>query len=245
MDKISKGILQPSAAIIIIGDEILSGRTQDTNTQFLAKKLTDVGINLCEVRVVADIKAEIVSTVEALSTKYDYVFTSGGIGPTHDDITADSIAEAFKVSISVRDDARKLIAENYINGEASLNEARLKMARIPDGAILIDNPISKAPGFQLSNVYVMAGIPTIFKAMVESIVPNLVGGKPLLSISVKFFKAEGEIAEALGLIAGRFKEVSIGSYPFRENNINGTNVVVRHHDQDILNSLEIELKNLI
>ena len=240
----NKNVLQPSAAIIIIGDEILSGRTQDTNTQFLAKKLATWGINLCEARVVSDKKQEIISAVKTLSAKYSYVFTSGGIGPTHDDITAESIAKAFEVNISVREDARKILATNYINGEVSLNEARLKMARIPDGATLVDNPISKAPGFCLFNVYVLAGVPLIFQAMVESILPKLTGGKPLISVTVKLLKPEGEIAEDLGLLATKFPEVSIGSYPFREKNIYGTNVVIRHHEKLVVEAVKFEIKNL-
>jgi molybdenum cofactor synthesis domain-containing protein len=235
---------QPNAAILIIGDEILSGRTQDTNSNFLAKKLTEVGINLSEVRVVPDSNEEIVFAVNNLRSKYTYVFTSGGIGPTHDDITADAIAQAFEVEISVNEDAKRILSSNYIDGEKSLNKARLRMARIPNGASLIDNPISKAPGFFLNNVYVMAGVPPIFKAMVESIIPTLVVGSPLLSISVKFFKSEGDIAKGLEDIATKFSDVSIGSYPFSEEGVYGTNVVARHFNKKILNIIENELKEL-
>jgi molybdenum cofactor synthesis domain-containing protein len=245
MPQLEDEIFQPSAAILIIGDEILSGRTQDTNSNFLAKKLTDVGINVCEVRVVPDLSGAIVFAVNHLRSKYTYVFTSGGIGPTHDDITADAIARAFGVEISVNEAAKAILSSNYRDGEKSLNEARLRMARIPNGASLIDNPISKAPGFFLDNVYVMAGVPSIFKAMIESIIPTLVGGTPLLSVSVKFLKSEGDIAKNLENIAAKFSDVTIGSYPFSEGGIYGTNVVVRHVNKDILKTVQNELEEFL
>ena len=234
----------PNAAMLVIGDEILSGRTQDCNTQVIASKLTEVGIHLAEVRVVSDSSSEIVSAVNTLRSIYTYLFTSGGIGPTHDDITADAIAQAFEVGISVREDAKLILGSNYKDGEKSLNEARLRMARIPDGAILIDNPISKAPGFSLQNVYVMAGVPSIFKAMVDSIIPTLVGGPPLLSISIKFLRPESEIAKDLGVIASCFSSASIGSYPFSMDGVHGTNVVVRHCDLKILRAIEKKLERI-
>ncbi len=237
-------ITRPDAAMLVIGDEILSGRTQDINTQFIATKLTELGICLAEVRVVPDLEEHIVSALNTLRDTYDYVFTCGGIGPTHDDITADAIANAFGVGISIREDAKQILSTNYAEGEAALNEARLRMARIPDGALLIHNPISKAPGFYLENVYVMAGVPSIFKVMVESILPTLKGGPPLLSISVKFSKPESEIAKSLEAIANNFSGGSIGSYPFSKDGIPGTNVVARHFDQAILNAVEYELKKL-
>ena len=211
MSLINANIVQPTAAMLVIGDEILSGRTQDTNTQFIAAKLTDIGINLVEVRVVSDLKEHIVSAVNSLRDRYNYVFTCGGIGPTHDDITADAIASAFGVGIDVREDAKRILGTNYSEGEAALNEARLRMARIPDTALLIHNPISKAPGFYLENVYVMAGVPSIFKAMVASVIPTLNVGPPLLSVSVKFLRPESEIAKSLEVIAANFSGGSIGS----------------------------------
>lgn len=237
-------IVQPSAAILIIGDEILSGRTQDTNSNFLAKQLTEVGINLSEVRVIPDLEEEIVFAINNLRFKYKYVFTSGGIGPTHDDITADAISKAFEVGISVNEDAKRMLISNYSDGEKSLNLARLKMARIPHGASLIHNPISKAPGFFLNNVYVMAGVPSIFKVMVESVIPTLTGGAPLFSVAVKFLKSEGYIAQDLENIASKYSDVSIGSYPFSENGIYGTNVVARHFDKNILETVKHELEQL-
>ena len=245
MSEVDNPKLQPTAAILIIGDEILSGRTQDTNSNFLAKELTKVGINLSEVRVVPDVDTEIIFAVNTLRSKYAYIFTSGGIGPTHDDITADAIADAFEVKISVNEDAKRILSTNYSDGEKSLNEARLRMARIPHGAILIENPISKAPGFFLKNVYVMAGVPAIFEAMVNSIIPTLVGGSPLLSVSVKVFKSEGDIAKQLNNISVKFSDVAIGSYPFSEGGIYGTNVVARHSNKDILKILKNDLEKLL
>ena len=244
MSTASANVIQPNAAMLVIGDEILSGRTQDTNTQFIASKLTGVGINLAEVRVVSDSKDDIVAAVNSLRMNHTYVFTSGGIGPTHDDITADAIAHAFKVGLSVREDAKRLLSTNYSDGESSLNEARLKMAAVPDGAVLIDNPISKAPGFFLENVYVMAGVPSIFEVMVESLLPSLVGGTPLLSVSVKFLKPESEIAKKLEILAVNFPDGSIGSYPFNFEGNHGTNVVARYRDKATLKVVEDKLKKM-
>lgn len=220
----------PSAAMLVIGDEILSGRTRDTNTHFLAGELTKQGIDLKEVRVVSDEAPVIVAAVQALSTLYDHVFTSGGIGPTHDDITADCIAQAFEAHIDVRDDARAILAAHYANSGQELNAARLRMARIPDGAALIDNPVSSAPGFTLGNVHVMAGVPTVFQAMVASVLPGLTGGAPLLSQSLRVMRGEGDIAAFLSDLAARHSDLSIGCYPFQHNGAYGANVVIRGHN---------------
>ncbi|MBF9031286.1 competence/damage-inducible protein A [Rhodobacterales bacterium HKCCE3408] len=220
----------PTAAMLVIGDEILSGRTRDANMHFLAGALTRHGIALKEVRIVADDRPAIVAAVNALRETWDHVFTSGGIGPTHDDITAEAIAEAFGMSIGVRDDARAILQAHYDRQGMEMNEARLRMARIPEGAALIDNPISAAPGFTLGNVHVMAGVPTIFEAMVASVLPTLAGGPPLLSQSLRIERGEGDIAAVLSDIAGAHPEVSIGSYPFQKDGIYGTNVVVRGTD---------------
>ncbi|WP_158965279.1 competence/damage-inducible protein A [Chachezhania sediminis] len=217
----------PTAAMLVIGDEILSGRTRDSNMYFLAQQLTQVGIDLAEVRVVADDADAIVDAVKALSARYDHVFTSGGIGPTHDDITADCIARAFDAHIDVRADARALLEAHYKRTGAELNAARLRMARIPDGATLIDNPVSTAPGFTIANVHVMAGVPAVFEAMVASVLPTLTGGKPLLSQSLRILRGEGEIAAFLGSLAAEFSDLSIGCYPFQQNGIYGANVVIR------------------
>ncbi len=235
--------MNPTAAILLIGDEILSGRTKDSNGNHLAKCLAELGIALHEIRVVPDDHAVIVSALNALRKAHIHVFTSGGIGPTHDDITADAVAAAFGVGISVRDDARAILATNYDN-PADLNEMRLRMARIPDGARLIDNPISKAPGFSLGNVHVMAGVPVIFEAMVAGLLPSLTGGAPMRSISVRVDNPEGAVAAELAEIAARFPTLSIGSYPFVTDSGFGTNIVARGFDAELLAAVEVEIHKL-
>ncbi len=220
----------PTAAMLVIGDEILSGRTRDANMFHLAGELTRFGIDLREVRIVSDDAAAIVAAVRALSSGFDHLFTSGGIGPTHDDITADCIATAFGLSIDVRADARAILQAHYDRAGADLNPARLRMARIPEGAALIDNPISAAPGFSIGNVHVMAGVPTIFEAMVASVLPTLVGGEPLLSQTLRIARGEGDIAGPLGELAADFPDLMIGSYPFQQAGAYGANIVIRGHD---------------
>src|SRR6056297_2449913 len=180
----------PTAAMLVIGDEILSGRTRDANMHHLAQELTKVGIDLCEVRIVSDDHDAIVSALNALRAGHDTVITSGGIGPTHDDITADAVAAAFGVTVDVRDDARAILAEHYAKTGRELNAARLRMARIPDGATLIENPVSAAPGFTLGKVHVMAGVPAVFEAMVASVLPTLTGGAPLISRTLRVDEPE-------------------------------------------------------
>ncbi len=231
----------PTAAMLVIGDEILSGRTRDANMHHLAGRLTEVGIDLCEVRVVADVHERIVAAVNALRETYTQVFTSGGIGPTHDDITADAIAAAFDTPIDVRADARAILEAHYEKIGTEINEARLRMARIPDGASLIDNPVSAAPGFTLGNVHVMAGVPAIFSAMVESILPTLTGGAPLLSRTVRVDRGEGDIAGPLGEMATQNPAVSFGSYPFQRDGKFGSNIVVRGSDDTVLARLATEI----
>ena len=226
----------PTAAMLVIGDEILSGRTRDANMHYLAGQLTERGIDLKEVRIVGDEAAEITGAAKVLSERYDHVFTSGGIGPTHDDITADCIAAAFNAPIDVRDDARALLADFYEKSGRELNAARLRMARIPDGAALIDNPVSVAPGFSLENVHVMAGVPSVFKAMVASVLPTLTGGAPLLSDTLRVVRGEGDIAGPLGVLAEQFDDLSFGSYPFQQDGIYGANLVVRGTDETRLNA---------
>ncbi len=232
----------PTAAMIVIGDEILSGRTRDSNMHHLAKQLTLVGIDLNEVRIVADEEAEIVDAVNNLRVKYTYVFTSGGIGPTHDDITADCVANAFGVSIDVRDDARAALAQNYANPETELTEARLRMARVPDGSVLIDNPISKAPGFSTGNVHTMAGVPKIFEAMLEGLLPKLGSGKKVLSETIDIAKKEGDIAGPLGTIAKANPDTAIGSYPYYNDGNFGCKLVVRSTDADRVAEVATEIK---
>jgi len=224
----------PTAAMLTIGDEILSGRTRDANMPHLAAALAVRGIVLAEARVVPDVAAEIIAAVRALSARYTHVFTSGGIGPTHDDITADAVAAAFDVPIGVREDARAILASHYPDPEVDLNEARLRMARIPEGAVLIDNPVSKAPGFSLGNVHVMAGVPAVFEAMVAGLLTRLTGGRPLLSETVRFDRPEGEIAGPLRRLAEAHPGVSIGSYPYNSGERFGSNVVARGDDPDAL-----------
>ncbi|GLQ28000.1 competence/damage-inducible protein A [Sulfitobacter pacificus] len=222
----------PTAAMIVIGDEILSGRTRDSNMHHLAGQLTEAGIDLEEVRMIGDKRGTIIAAVQAMSAAYDYVFTSGGIGPTHDDITADCIAAAFGVPIDVRDDARAVLAEHYAKSGTELNAARLRMARIPDGAELIDNPVSAAPGFKLKNVHVMAGVPSVFTAMVASVLPTLTGGAPLISKTLRIERGEGDIAGPLGELAEAFPLLSMGSYPFQKDGKYGAHIVIRGNDTD-------------
>jgi molybdenum cofactor synthesis domain-containing protein len=221
----------PTAAMLVIGDEILSGRTRDSNMYHLAQALSGVGIDLREVRVVADDAGAIISAVQALSPAFTHVFTSGGIGPTHDDITADCIAAAFDTPIDVRADARAILQAHYDRSGTDLNAARLRMARIPEGAALIDNPVSAAPGFSLGNVHVMAGVPAVFQAMVASLLPGLTGGVPLLSQTWRIERGEGDIAGPLTALAQAFPDLMIGSYPFHHNGLYGANIVIRGHDQ--------------
>ena len=232
----------PTAAMLVIGDEILSGRTRDANMYHLAGRLTEAGIDLREVRVVSDNPEAIICAVQSLAAGFDHVFTSGGIGPTHDDITADCIAEAFGRDIDVREDARRLLADHYARTGKELNAARLRMARIPEGAALIDNPVSIAPGFILENVYVMAGVPSVFQAMVESMLPKLAGGAPLISETLRIDQGEGDIAGPLGVLAQQFPALSMGSYPFQQDNgAYGSNVVIRGQDPDMVRAAMAQL----
>ena len=222
----------PTAAMIAIGDEILSGRTRDANIHNLAKCLSGHGIDLCEVRIVSDCREHIINTVNELRTKVTHLFTCGGIGPTHDDITAESIAAAFNVNINVHQDARRLIAERCIKYGVELNASRLRMARIPEGAVLIKNRVSAAPGFSIENVHVMAGVPDIFMAMLDDLLSRIPSGLPLAKKTIEIDSQEGDLAAKLSIIADQFPNVQIGSYPFRKRNRFGVNVVVRGKCQD-------------
>ncbi|WP_368345405.1 competence/damage-inducible protein A [Pelagovum sp. HNIBRBA483] len=233
----------PTAAMLVIGDEILSGRTRDANMHFLAGELTKRGIDLKEVRVVSDDQAAIVAAVRALSDAYEHVFTSGGIGPTHDDITADCVAEAFGDHIDVREDARAILQARYDASGQELNAARLRMARIPDSATLIENPVSGAPGFTIRNVHVMAGVPSVFQAMVASVLPGLTRGAPLLSQSLRIERGEGDIAGPLAALATEFADLSIGSYPFQQNGMYGANIVIRGSDGARVDAAMIRLRD--
>jgi molybdenum cofactor synthesis domain-containing protein len=218
-----------TAAVLVIGDEILSGRTKDKNIGFIAEYLTNIGIDLREVRVVADVEDEIIAALDALRHRYTYVFTTGGIGPTHDDITADCVAKAFGVPIDVDPRAKALLLTRI--AEKDLNEARLRMARIPKGADLILNKVSAAPGFRIGNVHVMAGVPAIMQAMLDEVAPTLKTGIKLLSESVRADLREGDIGGPLGEIAKAYPGTMIGSYPFQDDGGRpNTNLVIRSRD---------------
>ncbi|ADE87159.1 competence/damage-inducible protein A [Rhodobacter capsulatus] len=217
----------PTCAILIIGDEILTGRTREGNAHHLAGELVKAGFDLRQIRVISDDHPTIVAAVRELSGTHDHLFTSGGIGPTHDDITADAVAEAFGRSIGIRDDARAILAAHYAARGVEFTEARLRMARIPEGASLIDNPVSGAPGFSIGNCHVMAGVPNIFQAMVAGLLPRLAGGQPLLSRNWQMMVAEAAIADALRDLAAAHPAVSFGSYPFVTEGQYGTNLVAR------------------
>jgi molybdenum cofactor synthesis domain-containing protein len=221
-----------TAAILVIGDEILSGRTKDKNIGYIAEYLTNIGVDVKEVRVVPDVEVEIVTALDALRDRYTYVFTTGGIGPTHDDITADCVAKAFGVSIDVDPRARALLLTRI--AEKDLNEARLRMARIPKGADLILNKVSAAPGFRLGNVHVMAGVPSIMQSMLDEVAPTLKTGVKMLSETVRANCREGDIGGPLGEIAKAHPDVMIGSYPFQDEGRPNTNLVVRARDPEKL-----------
>ena len=235
---------QPTASMLVIGDELLSGRTHDANMHHLANELTKIGINLSEARFIKDDSKVIVSNIVELSTKFDYLFTSGGIGPTHDDITTDCVAEAFGRQVSVRSDAFNILKKYYDGKGIELNEARLRMARIPEKADLIENIISGAPGYIIENVYVMAGVPRIFQSMLQTVLPNLKKGTPTLSISIKLYKGEGDIALELEQIVKAFSKLTFGSYPFNENGIHGTNIVIRGKDKKLMIKAEEKVRTI-
>ena len=220
-----------TAAVLVIGDEILSGRTKDKNIGYIAEYLTAIGIELKEVRVVPDEEREIVDALNALRRRYTYVFTTGGIGPTHDDITADCVAKAFGVPIDFHPEAVALLKANWAARGIEPNEARMRMARIPVGADLIVNKVSAAPGFRIGNVHVMAGVPSIMQAMLDEVAPTLKTGAKMLSESVRADLREGDIGTPLGEIAMAHPETMIGSYPFMdERGHPNTNLVIRSRD---------------
>lgn len=234
-----------SAAVLVIGNEILSGRTRDANLPYLAVELNKLGIRLAEARVVPDIEARIVAAVNALRVLYDYVFTTGGFGPTHDDITAEAIARAFEVPLLRHPEAAERLARQYRNRDIELNEARLRMAHTPEGASLIINPVSRAPGFRIGNVFVMAGIPRVMQAMFDAVKHDLRGGRPMLSRSVSCHLPEGVIAKGLGDIQTRFPDLDIGSYPFYRRGEFGTSLVLRGRDADRLAAGTAEVVALV
>ena len=220
----------PTAALVVIGDEILSGRTKDVNIGATAEFCTDLAIDLMEVRVVSDIEDDIVAAVNALRARYTYVFTTGGIGPTHDDITADAIAKAFGVALPIHPEARKMLEDRWKDRGIEPNEARLRMARIPEGASLIVNSVSAAPGFRIGNVHVMAGVPVIMRAMLESIAPTLKGGRRVLSLTIKCRVGEGTIGGPLAALQADYPDVKMGSYPRMGDGTVMTELVLRSSD---------------
>ena len=224
--------MSKNAGVIIIGNEILSGRTQDANLSYIASRLEQAGIVLAEAIVIPDIEEVIIHTVKSYSERFNYVFTTGGIGPTHDDITAASIARAFDKEL-VRNPEAVARMENYYE-PGQLTEARLRMANMPEGARLVDNPVSAVPGFQIENVYVLAGVPNIMQGMMDGLIGRLTGGPPILTASVSTNLTESRIAEGMGKIQDLTGEVSIGSYPYFKQGKLGVNVVLRSTDKSLL-----------
>ena len=233
-----------TAAVLLIGDEVLSGRTKDKNLGFIADYLTALGVDLREARCVADVEDDIVAAVNALRARYTYVFTTGGIGPTHDDITADAIGKAFGVVVDHDPRAVEILLTYFREIGREPNEARLRMARVPKGATLIENVVSKAPGFRMENVFVMAGVPKVMNAMMDAIAPNLEKGIPMQSRTVAFQGGEGDVAKPLGEIQSRYNDVFIGSYPYESPTGFATNLVVRSRNLDALDKAESEVKAL-
>ena len=225
---------QPTAAVLLIGDEILSGRTKDKNLGFIADYMTALGIDLREARLVPDVEDEIVAALNALRQRYTYVFTTGGIGPTHDDITADAVARAFGVPCEHDPRAVEILLAYFKEMGREANEARMRMARMPRGASLIENPVSRAPGFQMGNVFVMAGVPKIMNAMMEDVASRLTRGVPMTSKTVEFRGGEGDAAKPLGEIQKAYPSVVIGSYPFQAPDGFATNLVLRSRDEATL-----------
>jgi molybdenum cofactor synthesis domain-containing protein len=232
----------PTAAVLLIGDEILSGRTKDRNLGYIADYLTALGIDLKEARIVPDVEDEIVAAVNALRARYTYVFTTGGIGPTHDDITADAIGKAFGLPVEHHPGAVALLEAYFREIGREVNEARMRMARVPRGATLIDNPVSKAPGFQVENVFVMAGVPKIMQAMMDQLAPRLARGVVMESRTITVEGGEGDIARPLGEIQSRHPEVVIGSYPFQGKAGFAANLVLRSRNREALAAAEAEVK---
>ena len=232
------------AAMIVIGNEILSGRTQDLNVSYVAKKLVDRGVTLAEVRVVSDIEGEIIAAIHDLKERVDYIFTSGGIGPTHDDITAASVARAFDVALEKNAEARAILLNHY--GEEGLTDERLEMASMPVGvSSLIPNPVSGAPGFVIGNVHVMAGVPRICHAMMDHVAAGLKGGAVIKSRTVECMVGESAIANNLSALQDKWPDIDIGSYPYFEDGIPGVNIVLRSSDEAVLDDAEADVVAMV
>ena len=232
-----------NAAILIIGNEILSGRTKDTNTSTLATWLNSVGVNVAEVRVVPDLEDTIVDTLNTLRKNYDYVFTTGGIGPTHDDITAKSVSKAFGLKYEIHQEAFKILESYYKVGE--FNEGRQKMVWMPENANLILNPTSGAPGFSVENVFCLPGVPSILKSMLGALKNNIVGGKPILSHTISLRTVESEIASSLTEVQNKNKEVEIGSYPFFQAGKLGVSIVIRSENQSEIDNCSSQILKFV
>jgi molybdenum cofactor synthesis domain-containing protein len=235
-----------TAAILVIGDEILSGRTKDKNIGYIADFLTDIGVDLKEVRIVPDEEPEIVAAINALRSRYTYLFTTGGIGPTHDDITAECVAKAFGLSLEHHPRAVEIMRARLAQTGGEMNEARMRMTRVPKGATLVLNKISAAPGFWIGNVIVMAGIPSVMQAMLDYVTPQLKTGAKMLSETIRADCREGDIGTELGAIAKTHADVVIGSYPFvDEKNLANTNVVVRSRDPQKLTAAKAAIEAML
>jgi molybdenum cofactor synthesis domain-containing protein len=235
-----------TAAVLVIGDEILSGRTKDKNIGYIAEFLTDIGIDLKEVRIVPDEEAEMVAAINALRPRYTYLFTTGGIGPTHDDITAECVAKAFGVALEYHPRAVEIMRQRLAQTGGEMNEARMRMTRVPKGGELVLNKISAAPGFWIGNVIVMAGIPSVMQAMLDYVAPQLKTGAKMLSETIRADCREGDIGSELGSIAKAHADVVIGSYPFvDEKNLANTNVVVRSRDPHKLSAAKLAIEAML
>ncbi len=232
-----------NAAILIIGNEILSGRTQDTNTSTLAIWLNSIGVKISEVRIIPDIEEIIIDTLNLLRKNYDYVFTSGGIGPTHDDITAESVSKAFRIKYEIHEEAFKILEKYYKPGE--FNEGRQKMVWMPENSNLILNPTSGAPGFSVENVFCLPGVPSILKSMLGGLTNKIVGGEPILSLTISLRTVESEIASSLTQIQNKNQDVEIGSYPFFHAGKLGVSIVIRSEDQSKIDNCNSQILKFV
>jgi molybdenum cofactor synthesis domain-containing protein len=234
-----------TACVLLIGDEILSGRTRDSNLAYIAGHLNKIGIQVREARVIPDVEETIVAVLNEVRARHDYVFTTGGIGPTHDDITADAVAKAFGVGIEPHPEAVKILDAHYKATGGEFTASRRRMARLPVGATMIDNPLSKAPGFQIGNVFVMAGVPMVMQVMLDSLTDRLEGGATMLSRTVTGQIGEGTIAEKLGELQEKHPDVGIGSYPYYRGRTFGTSIVMRATDSTELEAVAVEVVALM
>jgi len=232
-----------NAAILIIGNEILSGRTQDTNTSAIATWLNSIGVKVGEVRVIPDLEKIIINTLNLLKSNYDYVFTTGGIGPTHDDITAESVSKAFGIKYEIHKEAFKILESYYKPGE--FNEGRQKMVWMPENANLILNPTSGAPGFNIENVFCLPGVPSILKSMLGGLTNKIVGGEPILSLTISLRTVESEIANSLTKVQDENQDVEIGSYPFFQAGKLGVSIVIRSQDQSKINNCNLQILEFV